>query len=169
MEVITGKKIHTKNYVLSLRVFHKKDVNISTLTRFEKIWTRNFISNLPQLTSMEPIRSLFGICQGKADVLVCGAGPSLILSLNDIKTYRKNLILIAVDTALMVLWNFGIDPDLVFSVDPQVLNTKYLEGYNGNAKIVFDPTSSYHSLRLPGKFKNGFYLFSVPFDSNSFL
>ncbi|EMO25759.1 hypothetical protein LEP1GSC170_4776 [Leptospira interrogans serovar Bataviae str. HAI135] len=37
------------------------------------------------------------------------------------------------DTALMVLWNFGIDPDLVFSVDPQALNTKYLEGYNGNA------------------------------------
>nr|WP_284149234.1 6-hydroxymethylpterin diphosphokinase MptE-like protein [Leptospira interrogans] len=147
---------------ISESFFHKKDVNISTLTRFEKIWTRNFISNLPQLTSMEPIRSLFGICQGKADVLVCGAGPSLILSLNDIKTYRKNLILIAVDTALMVLWNFGIDPDLVFSVDPQVLNTKYLEGYNGNAKIVFDPTSSYHSLRLPGKFKNGFFT-SSPF------
>nr|WP_029779243.1 6-hydroxymethylpterin diphosphokinase MptE-like protein [Leptospira kirschneri] len=147
---------------ISESFFHKKDVNISTLTRFEKIWTRNFISNLPQLTSMQPIRSLFGICKGKADILVCGAGPSLILSLNDIKTYRKNLILIAVDTALMVLWNFGIDPDLVFSVDPQVLNTKYLEGYNGNAKIVFDPTSSYHSLRLSGEFKNGFFT-SSPF------
>ncbi|WP_082281227.1 motility associated factor glycosyltransferase family protein [Leptospira kirschneri] len=147
---------------ISESFFHKKDVNISTLTRFEKIWTRNFISNLPQLTSMQPIRSLFEICKGKADILVCGAGPSLILSLNDIKTYRKNLILIAVDTALMVLWNFGIDPDLVFSVDPQVLNTKYLEGYNGNAKIVFDPTSSYHSLRLPGEFKNGFFT-SSPF------
>lgn len=147
---------------ISESFFHKKDVNISTLTRFEKIWTRNFISNLPQLTSMQPIRSLFGICKGKADILVCGAGPSLILSLNDVKTYRKNLILIAVDTALMVLWNFGIDPDLVFSVDPQVLNTKYLEGYNGNAKIVFDPTSSYHSLRLPGEFKNGFFT-SSPF------
>ncbi|UOG53147.1 DUF115 domain-containing protein [Leptospira noguchii] len=147
---------------ISESFFHKKDVNISTLTRFEKIWTRNFISNLPKLVSMQPIRSLFGICKGKADVLVCGAGPSLILSLNDIKAYRKNLILIAVDTALMVLWNFGIDPDLVFSVDPQALNTKYLEGYNGNAKIVFDPTSSYHSLRLPGKFKNGFFT-SSPF------
>lgn len=111
---------------------------------------------------MQPIGSLFGLCKGKADILVCGAGPSLILSLEDIRTYRKNLILIAVDTALTVLWNAGIDPDLFFSVDPQALNTKYLEGYNGNAKIVFDPTSSYHSLRLPGKFKKGFFT-SSPF------
>ncbi len=142
--------------------FHKKDVNISTLVRFEKIWTRNFIFNLPELARMQPIGSLFGLCKGKADILVCGAGPSLILSLEDIRTYRKNLILIAVDTALTVLWNAGIDPDLFFSVDPQALNTKYLEGYNGNAKIVFDPTSSYHSLRLPGKFKKGFFT-SSPF------
>lgn len=148
--------------LMSEGFFHKKDVNISTLTRFEKIWTRNFISNLPELAQMQPVGSLFGLCKGKVDVLVCGAGPSLILSLDDIRTYRKNLILIAVDTALTILWNAGIDPDLFFSVDPQALNTKYLEGYNGNAKIVFDPTSSYHSLRLPGKFKKGFFT-SSPF------
>ncbi|TGL73649.1 motility associated factor glycosyltransferase family protein [Leptospira yasudae] len=142
--------------------FHKKDVNISTLTRFERIWTRNFISNLPELSRMQPIRSLFGICKGKTDILVCGAGPSLILSLNEIRTYRNNFLLIAVDTALMVLWNAGIDPDLVFSVDPQALNAKYLEGYEGNAKIVFDPTSSYHTLRLPGTFKKGYFT-SSPF------
>ncbi|TGM09569.1 DUF115 domain-containing protein [Leptospira barantonii] len=142
--------------------FHKKDVNISTLTRFERIWTRNFISNLPELADMKPILSLFGICKGKTDILVCGAGPSLILSLEEIRIFRNNYVIIAVDTALMVLWNAGIDPDLVFSVDPQALNTKYLEGYTGNARIVFDPTSSYHSLRLPGKFKKGFFT-SSPF------
>ncbi|MBM9578973.1 motility associated factor glycosyltransferase family protein [Leptospira sp. 201903070] len=142
--------------------FHKKDVNISTLTRFERIWTRNFISNLPALSGMQPIKTLFGICEGKVDVLVCGAGPSLLLSLEEIRSYRERYVIIAVDTALMVLWNSGIDPDLVFSVDPQALNSKYLEGYSGNAKIVFDPTSSYHSLRLPGEFKHGFFT-SSPF------
>ncbi|PJZ53711.1 motility associated factor glycosyltransferase family protein [Leptospira adleri] len=142
--------------------FHKKDVNISTLTRFERIWTRNFIANLPALSRMRPIKTLFGICEGKVDVLVCGAGPSLRLSLEELRSYRERYVIIAVDTALMVLWNAGIDPDLVFSVDPQALNSKYLEGYSGNAKIVFDPTSSYHSLRLPGEFKNGFFT-SSPF------
>ncbi|MCG6192035.1 DUF115 domain-containing protein [Leptospira sp. FAT2] len=142
--------------------FHKKDVNISTLTRFERIWTRNFISNLPDLSRMRPVRSLFGICKGKTDILVCGAGPSLLRSLNEIQTYRNNFLLIAVDTALMVLWNAGIDPDLVFSVDPQALNAKYLEGYGGDARIVFDPTSSYHTLRLPGTFKKGYFT-SSPF------
>ncbi|AOP32812.1 hypothetical protein A0128_02350 [Leptospira tipperaryensis] len=142
--------------------FHKKDVNISTLTRFERIWTRNFISNLPALSEMQPIKALFGIGEGKIDVLVCGAGPSLILSLDEIRNFRERYVIIAVDTALMVLWNAGIDPDLIFSVDPQALNSKYLEGYSGNAKIVFDPTSSYHSLRLPGEFKHGFFT-SSPF------
>lgn len=75
--------------LISEGFFHKKDVNISTLVRFEKIWTRNFIFNLPELARMQPIGSLFGLCKGKADILVCGAGPSLILSLEDIRTYRK--------------------------------------------------------------------------------
>ncbi|MBM9500077.1 motility associated factor glycosyltransferase family protein [Leptospira sp. 201903071] len=142
--------------------FHKKDVNISTLTRFERIWTRNFITNLPAFSKMKPIKHLFGICEGKVDVLVCGAGPSLLLSLEEVRSFKERYVIIAVDTALMVLWNAGIDPDLVFSVDPQALNSKYLEGYSGKAKIVFDPTSSYHSLRLPGEFKHGFFT-SSPF------
>ncbi|WP_125179646.1 6-hydroxymethylpterin diphosphokinase MptE-like protein, partial [Leptospira ellisii] len=45
---------------------------------------------------------------------------------------------------------------------PQALNSKYLEGYDGEARMVFDPTSSYHTLRLPGNFKKGYYT-SSPF------
>ncbi|TGK32646.1 DUF115 domain-containing protein [Leptospira gomenensis] len=147
---------------ISESFFHKKDVNLSTLTRFERIWTRNFVHNLPEISDMKPVRNLFGICEGTADVLVCGAGPSLSDSLEDIKRYRDRFVLIAVDTALTVLWKAGIDPDLTYSVDPQALNSKYLEGYEGEARIVFDPTSSYHTLRLPGNFKKGYYT-SSPF------
>ncbi|TGK01385.1 DUF115 domain-containing protein [Leptospira langatensis] len=129
--------------------FHKKDVNTATLTRFEKVWTGNFLRNLPELADLQPIRELFGICRSKVDVVVCGAGPSLYLSLPELKEYRENFLLIAVDTALLILQKMGIDPDLVFSVDPQPLNSKYLEGYTGKARFVFDPTTSYHSLRMP--------------------
>ena len=97
------------------KFFQKKDVNIATLSRFEKIWTRNLIQNFPEI-----------------------------------------------DTALHILVGAGIDPDLIFSVDPQALNSSYLEGYNGSGYIVFDPTSSYHTLRLSDKFKNGFFT-SSPF------
>ncbi|MGJ4745404.1 motility associated factor glycosyltransferase family protein [Leptospira sp. SA-E8] len=142
--------------------FHKKDVNTATLTRFEKVWTGNFIRNLPELVDMSPINELFGLCKSKVDVVVCGAGPSLYLSLQELKEYRENFILIAVDTALLILQKSGIDPDLVFSVDPQPLNSKYLEGYFGKAKFIFDPTTSYHSLRMPYIGKNHF-LTSSPF------
>ncbi|EQA44622.1 PF01973 family protein [Leptospira broomii serovar Hurstbridge str. 5399] len=142
--------------------FHKKDVNTATLTRFEKVWTGNFLRNLPELLHLHPIRSLFELCQSKIDIIVCGAGPSLSHSLSDLKRFRESFILIAVDTALLILQKAGIDPDLVFSVDPQSLNSKYLEGYTGDSAFVFDPTTSYHSLRLPSVAKGGFFT-SSPF------
>ncbi|PJZ71322.1 hypothetical protein CH373_02120 [Leptospira perolatii] len=142
--------------------FHKKDVNTATLTRFEKVWTKNFLLNLPEMVQLEPLRSLFGLCAGKVDIVVCGAGPSLSESLEELRSYRDRFVLIAVDTSLAVLQKFGIDPDLVFSVDPQPLNSKYLEEYSGNARFVFDPTTSYHSMRLPSVQLGGF-VSSSPF------
>lgn len=142
--------------------FHKKDVNTATLTRFEKVWTGNFLRNLPELLHLHPIRSLFDLCRSKIDIIVCGAGPSLSHSLPDLKSFRDGFILIAVDTALLILQKAGIEPDLVFSVDPQSLNSKYLEGYTGDTAFVFDPTTSYHSLRLSSVAKGGFFT-SSPF------
>ena len=139
----------------------KKDVNLTTLTRFEKLWTKNLLLNIPKIIQMKPVSFLFDIAQ-ETDFLVCGAGPNLNDRLDDIKKYRDNFILITVDTALNVLIKNEIDPDLIYTVDPQSINASYLQGYKGNAKIIFDPTSSYHTLRLSDKFIDGFYT-SSPF------
>lgn len=143
------------------KFFQKKDVNIATLSRFEKIWTRNLIQNFPEINLLSPVSRLFGVAKD-LPIVVSGAGPSLYENLHELKKYRDKFILIAVDTALHILVGAGIDPDLIFSVDPQALNSSYLEGYNGSGYIVFDPTSSYHTLRLSDKFKNGFFT-SSPF------
>lgn len=141
--------------------FRKKDVNIATLSRFEKIWTRNILQNLPDLLHLSPISRVFGISHD-VPIVVAGAGPSLFYDLENLKRFRNEFLLISVDTALHVLTNSGIDPDLIYSVDPQALNSSYLEGYDGEGKIVFDPTSSYHTLRLSEKIKQGFFT-SSPF------
>jgi len=141
--------------------FHKKDVNIATLTRFEKIWAKNLCFNMVDLIYMSPIKKLFGIAKG-GKVLVVGAGPSLYTSIDEIKTYRDYFVLITVDTALPVLSYFNIEPDLVYSVDPQLLNSQYLESYTGKALLVFDPTSTYVSLRLTKGPRKGFFT-SSPF------
>ena len=148
-----------KNYLDEF--LKKKDANLTTLTKFEKLWTKNLLLNISKLIQMKPISFLFDIAEN-VDFLVCGAGPNLIDLVKDIKKYRDNFILITVDTALNILTKFDIEPDLIFTVDPQSINTAYLQGYKGDARIVFDPTSSYHTLRLSGKFLDGFYT-SSPF------
>lgn len=127
------------------RLFHKKDVNLATLTRFEKIWVKNFLENLPELSKAKPISLLFGLAKD-VPIVVAGAGPSLSESLNQLQHYRRNFFLIAVDTALPILTCSGWKADLIYSVDPQALNSNYLEGQEGH--LVFDPTSTYVSLRL---------------------
>jgi hypothetical protein len=147
--------------------FHKKDVNLATLVRFEKIWTKNMIQNITEVGRLHPISKIFGIAQG-CPILVAGAGPSLSESLDEIIKYRERFILIAVDTALHVLYQNGIDPDLVYSVDPQFINSFYLEGYDGKSGIVFDPTSTYLSPRLEVGFRKGFFT-TTPFPLTKIL
>lgn len=143
------------------QMFHKKDVNLATLTRFEKIWAKNICYNLPELSKFRPVSDLFGIAEG-ISIVVCGAGPSLSESISELITYRNQFLLLAVDTALPILTSFGVEPDLIFSVDPQALNSQYLEDYSGDAILVFDPTSTYLSLRLD-KGPNKGFVTSSPF------
>ncbi|MDF3819777.1 DUF115 domain-containing protein [Leptospira sp. 96542] len=143
------------------QMFHKKDVNLATLTRFEKIWAKNICFNFPELQSMLPVSKLFGLAEG-LKIVVAGAGPSLSETTMDLKKYRDQFLLLAVDTAVPILHSFGVDPDLIYSVDPQVLNSQYLEDYNGEGVLVFDPTSTYVSLRLEYGPKNSFVT-SSPF------
>lgn len=178
-EAVKGKGTHPISFVphrgswqwresdyLKLRhtaeqMFHKKDVNLATLTRFEKIWAKNICYNLPELSKFRPVSDLFGIAEG-ISIVVCGAGPSLSESISDLKKYRNQFLLLAVDTALPILTSFGVDPDLIFSVDPQALNSQYLEDYVGDGILIFDPTSTYLSLRLD-KGPNKGFVTSSPF------
>jgi hypothetical protein len=127
--------------------FHKKDVNLATLVRFEKIWTKNMIQNLTETLRFHPVSSLFEIAHA-IPILVVGAGPSLSDSLTDIKKYKNHFLILAVDTAVHILTRDGIEPDLIYTVDPQALNSAYLEGYEGDAGLILDPTSTYLTPRL---------------------
>ncbi|MCW7480401.1 motility associated factor glycosyltransferase family protein [Leptospira kanakyensis] len=178
-EAVKGKGTHPISFVphrgswqwresdyLKLRhtaeqMFHKKDVNLATLTRFEKIWAKNICYNLPELSKFRPVSDLFGIAEG-ISIVVCGAGPSLSESIPDLTKYRNQFLLLAVDTALPILNSFGVEPDLIFSVDPQALNSQYLEDDSGNGILIFDPTSTYISLRLE-KGPNKGFVTSSPF------
>ncbi len=129
------------------RVLNRREVNRATLARFDRDWARNLYSNFPFLTEARPVRELFGRAAGMP-ALICGAGPSLSQNLADVTRIRDQVLLICVDTAVHVLSAHGLDPDIVVTVDPQVLNRAHLEGYRGRAAFVVDPTTSCQTLRL---------------------
>ncbi|MCX7999953.1 MAG: DUF115 domain-containing protein, partial [Leptospiraceae bacterium] len=143
------------------KFFHKKNANIATLSKFEGVWTRNIFQNLPFILKMKPISLLFNLAE-EIPILVVGAGPSLYYDLEKIKKFKNYFLIIVVDTAFHILKQAKIEPDLVYTVDPQVINKNYLEPYNGEGFLICDPTCNYHTLRLHPKLRQGFF-FSSPF------
>ena len=125
---------------------NRKSVNLATLARFDREWTHNLCQNFPHLMNANTVASLFDSAPGALGI-VCGAGPSLADSFDEIRRVRAAGILIAVDTAVRPLVLAGIDPDIIVTVDPQAINRHYLEDYAGSAIFVVDPTTSYHCMR----------------------
>lgn len=87
--------------------------DLKTQKVYGKKWLKNALLNLLEIDrfSMKPIE-----INGKVPLL-CGAGPSLEVSIETIQKYRKQLYLAAADTALPILLHYQIVPELVFSMD----------------------------------------------------
>ena len=120
-------------------LIEKRMVNQATLIKFQKIWNKNIILNLREINSGGYLTELI---QFKVDktVVLAGAGPSLRLHQNNLKKYRDEFILFAVDTSYIPLLKMNIIPDLVFSSDPQWINHHYVLDSRVNKSIwVLDP------------------------------
>jgi len=141
-------------------LLNRQSVNRATLSRFERIWAVNLCANLLKLGGSKRVRELFGIHSGFPAVVI-GAGPSLTDSLPALARVRTKAIFVAVDTAVRVLQHAGIDPDYIVTVDPQPVNRVFLEAYRGSARIVLDPTVSYHSAGYASR--NPTYIAATPF------
>jgi hypothetical protein len=80
---------------------------------FGKRWFSNIIRNMgpaeEETAPLPPIRH----------AAICAAGPSLTVQLPLLVDKRKNLFLIAADTALPALLSAGLEPDAVVSIDCQ--------------------------------------------------
>ncbi len=75
---------------------------------------RAFIRNLPALgrRGVPRIPKLEG-----ATAVVCGAGPSLVSHLEDLKRHAEHLVLIAVGHAAPCLLRAGVQPDIIVEID----------------------------------------------------
>ncbi len=145
---------------------NRRSVNQATLARFDKVWARNISINLPFFSRGNPVSSLFNIASGKT-AIVAGAGPSLWNEMPEIIRQRNSSILIAVDTAVKVLTRYGLDPDIIVSVDPQPINRHYLEDYRGHAILVTDPSTTFYTIARFPTLRTYFY--ETPFKLSRIL
>jgi hypothetical protein len=99
--------------------------NKLTLIRMGRLWVRNLFENLALLPGSEGLAAL----RTRRPVLVAGAGPSLEDSLAWIRGSRDDLLLAAVDTALPILRDAGLHPDLVFVLEAQAANARDFLGW----------------------------------------
>ncbi len=119
-----------------------KEINVATLNRFQKLWTKNILKNLSHFITHKGVRHLFDQFKGIPCVVVA-AGPSLAKNIDLLKDIKGKGIIISVDTSFQILQAHGIDPDFVIAVDPQDINKKYFENLKkSDAILVCEPSIS---------------------------
>lgn len=139
------EKIHT--------VFSAKMSDLLTKFEFEKIWIKNSIWNLTQISKIPPkkysIKSLENQFFGLSAVLV-SAGPSLRKNLPWLVENRNKLFVLSCDTSLKVLIKAGIHADGVVTLDAQTNSFFHFMGENLERIPLFaDLVSSPTLLREP--------------------
>ncbi|MDY6969943.1 MAG: 6-hydroxymethylpterin diphosphokinase MptE-like protein [Spirochaetota bacterium] len=117
-----------------------KEVNIATLSKFEKRWSANIARNIKLLTCYPGANIFYDNFKGMP-AIIASAGPSLNNSIEFIRKNQDKAIIIAVDTSYKILIKNGIEPHFCVSVDPQVVNARYFEGdIKGKTILIADPT-----------------------------
>ncbi len=119
--------------------------NRLAMIKMGRLWTKNVIDNL---ASMDWDR-LGLIENAQKPVLVCGAGPSLDLILEDLAEVRSSLFILAADTAIGALYSKGIKADAIVCLEAQVYNTEDFLPLSGDGVAAIVDLTSH-----PSTFKN---------------
>jgi len=104
--------------------------------QFGKKWYVNTLANLPTVqestVTVKPVQRAF----------ITGAGPSLESQIPELRAIRETGFLIASDTSLPALLSCGITPDLVISIDCQLVSYHhFLQGMPAGVPLLLDLAS----------------------------
>ncbi|UCF98784.1 MAG: DUF115 domain-containing protein [Spirochaetaceae bacterium] len=104
--------------------------------QFGKKWYVNTLANLPVVmnstVTVKPVRRTF----------ITGAGPSLESQIHELRNLRETGFLIASDTSLPALLSYNVKPDLVISIDCQLVSYHhFLHGLPEQIPLLLDLAS----------------------------
>ena len=146
---------------IAMSYLSTKEVNIATLSKFEKTWSANIARNIWAFSKYPGANIFYDKFKG-VPAIVAAAGPSLTESIDFIKGSRDRAVIVAVDTSYKILKKNGIEPHFCVTVDPQVINARYFEGdVKGKTMLIADPTVHPSVFRL---FKGNIALIGIAFE-----
>ena len=144
-------------------VLNRKDMNNATFKRFQKLWMKNMVANLPYYLGSNTLNELRDTATGLTTIVVAG-GPTLDRAIDFLLNSMDNAIIIAVDTVCKKLIDNGIIPDIIATIDPQYWNYKFLENVNTNDSIIITDASVYYKvfqLTKPERYFTGNSIFPL--------
>ncbi|MGL1891869.1 MAG: DUF115 domain-containing protein [Spirochaetaceae bacterium] len=144
-----GYELHKSEYdnilQILLKQLHTYWKNRYTLTQMGHLWIKNSIKNLPYLDKSKPYTEI----KTNKPIVIIGAGESTEKILDLLITYREKVFILCVDTALQILLEYDITPDVVLALEAQFYNLPDFYGAKDkNIDIIYD-LSSY-----PGVLRN---------------
>ena len=123
MGLFNEKVAKIRNDIYSF--LNKKEINFTTLKRFDRLWTKNTFKNSLYFFILSGILKLKNALNGIPAAVLC-AGPSLNEDIETLVHIKDDIFLIAVDTTLKPLLKKGIIPDFAVTVDPQYINSFFI-------------------------------------------
>jgi|GEM_PF-4584874 len=126
--------------------------NVNVLKIRSKLWTQEFLANLPDLPSCYNADQLNNVFEGKT-ALLCGAGPSLNDILPHVHAIRDKVVICAVSGAVKALDRHGLVADFVFGMD-YVGPSRQMAGMEDPIKhshIITGPSAEHFMFDTPAK------------------
>lgn len=127
-------------------------MTLMTLVANSKLTCRNIAMNLVHYVSTPPIDLLRDRFRGCPCVVV-SAGPSLRRNIDQLADLQDRAVIVAVQTALRPLFDRGITPNFVTSLDFHEMSRKFFEGLPrlDRVHLVAEPKASWVVLdKYPG-------------------
>lgn len=137
--------IHEEKYFSDVKAIiqrnkRKNEINAATLKKFGKLWCKNSLTNINQLSKLDYISSLK---KTNAPFLILGAGPTLSDILPHLNELKNKMIIVCVETALHALLKINFQPDFIILTDPQYWAYRHIAGLNAPESFLITEITAF--------------------------
>lgn len=125
-------------FKILLNQIHNYWKNRYTLTQMGQLWTKNTLINLKSLKDSKPLSTL----KTTKPIVIIGAGESTESILHILIKNRDLIYILCVDTALQILLEMDIIPDVVLALEAQYYNLPDFYGAKDrHIDLIYDLSS----------------------------